>query len=102
MMDLHSDQHGYEEILPPYIVNRDSLYRNRTASEVRRGSVQASKDTDYYLIPTAEVPVTNYHREEILTAEICRSILWHTAHVSVLKQVLRKRYARAYSSASIQ
>jgi len=68
MLDVHVDRHGYVEMMPPYIVNEDSL----------RGTGQLPKfaedvfrlaDSDYYLIPTAEVPVTNYHRNEILSIE---------------------------------
>jgi len=68
MMDLHSDKHGYEEMLPPYIVNRDSLYGTGQLPKFEEDLFKLS-DTDYYLIPTAEVPVTNYHREEILNSE---------------------------------
>lgn len=68
MMDLHSDKHGYEEILPPYIVNRDSLYGTGQLPKFEEDVFKIS-ESDYYLIPTAEVPVTNYHREEILTNE---------------------------------
>lgn len=64
MMDLHSD-HGYEEMLPPYIVNRDSLYGTGQLPKFEEDLFKLN-DSDYYLIPTAEVPVTNYHREEIL------------------------------------
>lgn len=68
MMDLHSDQHGYEEILPPYIVNRDSLIGTSQLPKFEEDLFKL-RDTDYYLIPTAEVPVTNIHREEILNVE---------------------------------
>lgn len=68
MMDLHSDKHGYEEILPPYIVNRDSLIGTGQLPKFEEDLFKI-KDTDYYLIPTAEVPVTNIHREEILDNE---------------------------------
>lgn len=68
MMDLHSDKHGYEEILPPYIVNRDSLIGTGQLPKFEEDLFKL-KDTEYYLIPTAEVPVTNIHREEILDSE---------------------------------
>lgn len=68
MMDLHSDQHGYEEVLPPYIVNRDSLIGTGQLPKFEEDLFKI-KDTDYFLIPTAEVPVTNLHREEILDAD---------------------------------
>jgi seryl-tRNA synthetase len=68
MMDLHSDKHGYEEILPPYIVNRDSLVGTGQLPKFEEDLFKIS-DSDYFLIPTAEVPVTNLHREEILPAD---------------------------------
>ncbi|MFD1885595.1 serine--tRNA ligase [Paenibacillus wenxiniae] len=68
MMDVHSGDHGYEEILPPYIVNRDSLVGTGQLPKFEEDLFKLT-DTDYYLIPTAEVPVTNYHREEILSKE---------------------------------
>ncbi|NMO97883.1 serine--tRNA ligase [Paenibacillus lemnae] len=67
MMDLHSD-HGYEEMLPPYIVNRDSLYGTGQLPKFEEDLFKIS-DSEYYLIPTAEVPVTNYHRDEILNGD---------------------------------
>lgn len=66
MMDLHSDEHGYEEMLPPYIVNRDSLTGTGQLPKFAE-DVFKLQDTDYFLIPTAEVPVTNYHRDDILS-----------------------------------
>ncbi|TMV47093.1 serine--tRNA ligase [Paenibacillus mesophilus] len=68
MMDLHSDAHGYEEMLPPYIVNRDSLTGTGQLPKFEE-DVFKIQNTDYFLIPTAEVPVTNVHRDEILPVE---------------------------------
>lgn len=68
MMDLHADKHGYEEILPPYIVNRDSLIGTSQLPKFAEDLFKI-EDTDYFLIPTAEVPVTNFHREEILSVD---------------------------------
>ncbi|MBB6670184.1 serine--tRNA ligase [Cohnella nanjingensis] len=68
MMDLHADEHGYEEILPPYIVNRDSLVGTGQLPKFEEDLFKLA-GTDYFLIPTAEVPVTNLHREEILSPE---------------------------------
>lgn len=68
MMDLHSGEHGYEEMLPPYIVNRDSLTGTGQLPKFE-DDVFKIEGTDYFLIPTAEVPVTNYHRDDILSAE---------------------------------
>jgi len=68
MMDLHADRHGYEEVLPPYIVNRDSLIGTGQLPKFEEDLFKI-EGSDYFLIPTAEVPVTNIHREEILAAE---------------------------------
>lgn len=69
MMDLHSDQHGYEEILPPYIVNRDSLMGTGQLPKFEEDLFKVA-DTEYFLIPTAEVPVTNIYRDEILDVSV--------------------------------
>ncbi|MDB4866714.1 MAG: serine--tRNA ligase [Cohnella sp.] len=68
MMDLHADRHRYEEILPPYIVNRDSLVGTGQLPKFAEDLFKL-EGTDYFLIPTAEVPITNYHRDEILSAK---------------------------------
>jgi seryl-tRNA synthetase len=78
MLDLHTQKHGYKEVLPPFMVNSKSLYgtgqlpkfaedlfrcSDADADAVARGEF---KDSDHWLIPTAEVPVTNLYRDEIL------------------------------------
>src|SRR5699024_8208796 len=68
MMDLHADEHGYEEMLPPYIVNRDSLVGTGQLPKFAE-DVFKLEDEGYFLIPTAEVPVTNYYRDVILQEE---------------------------------
>ncbi len=68
MMDLHADEHGYEELLPPYLVHQDSMVGTGQLPKFAEDAFKIA-ESDYYLIPTAEVPVTNYHREEILAAE---------------------------------
>lgn len=65
MMDLHADEHGYEEMLPPQIVNRASLTGTGQLPKFAEDVFQIP-DWDYFLIPTAEVPVTNYYRDDIL------------------------------------
>ncbi len=65
MLDLHVDVHGYEEILPPYIVNRNSMIGTGQLPKFEEDAFKL-QETDYFLIPTAEVPVTNIHRDEIL------------------------------------
>lgn len=69
MMDLHSNEHGYEEMLPPYMVNRASMTGTGQLPKFEEDAFLIEAE-DYFLIPTAEVPVTNYHREDILKAEV--------------------------------
>lgn len=66
MMDLHADEHGYEEMIPPYIVNRTSMAGTGQLPKFEEDAFHI-EDWDYFLIPTAEVPVTNFHRDEILS-----------------------------------
>jgi seryl-tRNA synthetase len=65
MLDLHVSQHGYEEIIPPYIVNRTSMTGTGQLPKFEEDAFRLD-GPDYFLIPTAEVPVTNMHRDEIL------------------------------------
>lgn len=68
MLDLHTRENGYEEILPPFMVNRASMIGTGQLPKFEEDLFRL-RDEDYYLIPTAEVPVTNFHREEILEEE---------------------------------
>ncbi|WP_274362416.1 serine--tRNA ligase [Paenibacillus thermotolerans] len=68
MLDLHTCEHGYTEMVPPMIVNRDSLTGTGQLPKFAE-DVFKLENLDYFLVPTAEVPVTNYHREEILSAD---------------------------------
>nr|WP_220185913.1 serine--tRNA ligase [Paenactinomyces guangxiensis] len=68
MLDLHTGQHGYTEMIPPYVVNRQSLTGTGQFPKFTE-DVFPVAETDYFLIPTAEVPVTNYHSGEILANE---------------------------------
>jgi seryl-tRNA synthetase len=68
MMDLHSKEHGYTETIPPYIVNSQSLFGTGNFPKFRE-DVFHLEGTDYHLIPTAEVPVTNFHAQEMLKEE---------------------------------
>jgi seryl-tRNA synthetase len=65
MMDLHSQKHGYTEIIPPFMVNTNSLVGTGQFPKFKE-DVFHLENTDLYLIPTAEVPVTNYYNGEIL------------------------------------
>ena len=66
MLDLHTTEHGYREILPPFIVNDDSLFGTGQLPKFEDDLFKLRFERDYYLIPTAEVPLTNLHRDEIL------------------------------------
>ncbi|KAF0821766.1 serine--tRNA ligase [Cytobacillus firmus] len=68
MLDLHTDEHGYKEVLPPYMVNRASMTGTGQLPKFEEDAFLIESE-DYFLIPTAEVPVTNMHREEILNAD---------------------------------
>lgn len=68
MLDLHVDEHGYKEILPPYMVNRTSMTGTGQLPKFAEDAFLIESE-DYFLIPTAEVPVTNYHRDEILSGD---------------------------------
>jgi len=68
MLDVHTREHGYTETLPPFIVNRNALFGTGQLPKFETDLFKLEDPRDLYLIPTAEVPVTNYHREEILDA----------------------------------
>jgi len=68
MLDVHTREHGYTEILPPFIVNSASLYGTGNLPKFAEDLFKL-EGGDYWLIPTAEVPVTNLYRDEVLDAE---------------------------------
>jgi len=68
MLDIHTEMHGYTEVLPPFMINSASLYGTGQLPKFEADLFKI-KDTDYYLAPTAEVPVTNLYRDETLDWE---------------------------------
>ena len=70
MLDLHTREHGYTEVLPPFLVNSESMYGTGQLPKFAQDSfrVPHGDEKDLWLIPTAEVPVTNLYRDEILEA----------------------------------
>lgn len=79
MLDLHTTKHGYEEVLPPFISNRETLTANGNLPKFEE-DLFALKDSDYFLIPTAEVPLTNIYRTEILEeTDLPKYFTAHTA-----------------------
>ena len=68
MLDLHTGSHGYREVLPPFLVNRKTMTGTGQLPKFEEDLFKLD-EPDYFLIPTAEVPVTNIHQDEILTEE---------------------------------
>ncbi|MEW6274197.1 MAG: serine--tRNA ligase [Bacillota bacterium] len=77
MLDLHTREHGYIEIFPPFLVNSDSMLGTGQLPKFAEEMFKV-EGTDYYLIPTAEVPVTNIYKGEILAGE--RLPIYHCAY----------------------
>jgi seryl-tRNA synthetase len=65
MLDIHTKEHGYTEIVPPFMANSKSLFGTSNLPKFEEDLFKI-RDTDYYLIPTAEVPVTNIYRDDII------------------------------------
>ena len=79
MLDVHTGEHGYEEIYVPFIVNEDSMFGTGQLPKFGEDSFKLEDDRNYYLIPTAEVPVTNMARDVILEAEnVPQKFVCHT------------------------
>ena len=66
MLDLHTSEHGYTEVEPPFLVNRSALTGTGNLPKFEPDLFKIAGDWDLFLIPTAEVPLTNLHREEII------------------------------------
>jgi seryl-tRNA synthetase len=77
MLDLHTNEHGYVEIFPPFMVNRDSMIGTGQLPKFAEDMFKI-EGTEFYLIPTAEVPVTNMYRNEILDGDDLP--IWHCAY----------------------
>src|SRR5262245_21212237 len=70
MLDLQTTENGYREMLPPFIVNDDSLFGTGLLPKFEQDLFKLQFERDYYLVPTAEVPLTNLHRDEILEEKV--------------------------------
>ena len=77
MLDTHINEHGYQEVLPPFIVNRQSMTNTGQLPKFEEDLFKLS-GWDYFLIPTAEVPVTNIHQGEILDEDLLP--IYYTAY----------------------
>ena len=83
MLDLHTTQHGYREVIPPLMVNRPTMTGTGQLPKFEEDLFRL-RDEEYFLIPTAEVPVTNLHREEILSGD--RLPLRYTAYTPCFRR----------------
>ena len=101
MLDVHTAQHGYTEVLPPFMVNSASLYGTGQLPKFEADLFKI-KDTDYYLAPTAEVPVTNLFRDETLDCgQAAHQALRLHALFPQRSRVLWPRRARHHPAASV-
>jgi seryl-tRNA synthetase len=83
MLDLHTREHGYREIFPPFLVNRASMTGTGQLPKLEEDMYKL-KDDDLFLIPTAEVPVTNIHRDEMLNESDLP--LYYTAYTACFRR----------------
>jgi seryl-tRNA synthetase len=83
MLDLHTREHGYREVLPPFMVNRLTMTGTGQLPKFEEELFKV-EGTDYFLIPTAEVPVTNIHQEEVLEEDALP--LYYTAYTPCFRK----------------
>ncbi|MEW6298889.1 MAG: serine--tRNA ligase, partial [Thermodesulfobacteriota bacterium] len=82
MIDMHTKEHGYTEVYPPFLVNRESMIGTGQLPKFAEDMFRC-EGTDYYLVPTAEVPVTNLYRGEILDAS--QLPIYHVAYTACFR-----------------
>ena len=83
MLDLHTREHGYREVLPPFMVNRKTMTGTGQLPKFEEELFKV-EGTDYFLIPTAEVPVTNIHQDEVLEEKVLP--LYYTAYTPCFRK----------------
>ena len=83
MLDLHTSKHGYKEIFPPFLVNRASMTATGQLPKLEEDMYRL-KDDDLFLIPTAEVPLTNIFRDEIINEEVLP--IYYTAYTACFRR----------------
>ena len=103
MLDLHTRERGYREVIPPYLVTAETLTGTGQLPKFESDLFKTrAGDRDLYLIPTAEVPVTNLHRDEILeAAELPRKYVVVHALLPQRGRLLRQGRARAHPPAPV-
>ncbi len=101
MLDLHTREHGYTEVLPPFMVNADSMYGTGQLPKFEADLFKVPHgDKSLYLIPTAEVPVTNLYRDEVLDAAACPSCSPPRRPVSAARPAAMARTCAASSAST--
>ncbi len=103
MLDIHTREHGYTEVEPPFLVNAAALSGTGNLPKFEQDLFKIAGDWDLYLIPTAEVPLTNLHRDEILDGRAAAAEI-HRLH-AVLPQrggIVRRRRARPDPAAPVR
>ena len=83
MLDLHVKEHGYTEIFPPFMVKREALVGSSNLPKFA-DNLYHDAEEDYWFIPTAEVPLTNLHRDEILAPGSLP--IYYVAHTSCFRR----------------
>jgi len=83
MLDVHTGEHGYREVFPPFLVNRDAMTGTGQLPKMEDDMYRLAEE-DLFLIPTAEVPVTNIHRDEILKEE--ELPIYYTAYTACFRR----------------
>ncbi len=83
-LDLHTEEQGYTEWFPPFLVNRDSMIGTGQLPKMENDMYHCDKEDDLFLIPTAEVPVTNIHRDEMLNKDDLP--LYYTAYSACFRR----------------
>ena len=83
MLDVHISEHGYKEIFPPFLVNRASMRGTGQLPKLEEDMYRIDEE-DYFLIPTAEVPLTNFHADEVLSEEDLP--IYYTAYTACFRR----------------
>ena len=102
MLDIHTKEHGYTEVLPPFMVSSEAPLLRRVASQVREAISSRCARAISYLIPTAEVPLTNLHRDEILEPPTFPAATPPTLHAFAARRAPTGRTPPADPPASVR
>ena len=84
MLDVHTQEHGYQEVFPPFLINRKSMLGTGQLPKFEEDMYHTDKEDDLFLDPTAEVPVTNIYADEIFSAD--QLPIYHTAYTACFRR----------------